>query len=89
MAERSTKECTASMRKSVDMEIAQPHLRVVTEESAHLVRAGLFKIHGAAPRSLMGIREIWTEFSGVISGRTKVVVDNVEQAPPGQGCAQR
>ncbi len=27
----------------------------------------------------MGIREIWTEFSRVISGRTEVVVDNVEQ----------
>ena len=65
--------------QSIDMKIAQPHLRVIAKESAHLVRASFFKIHGAAPRRSMGIREIRAKLAGVISRRAKVVVHDIEK----------
>ena len=61
------------------MEVAQPHSGVVAEKSAHLLRSSLFKIRGAAPRRLMSIRKIRTEFTGVIPARTEVVIYHIEQ----------
>ena len=73
----------------VNMVITHPHLRVVAEETTHLARAGLFKIHGAPPRRFMGVREIRTELAGVISRRAEVVVDNIEQHRQAKCCEQR
>jgi hypothetical protein len=65
--------------QSIDMEVAHPHERVVTEEPSDLGRPGIFEIDRAAPGSAMRIGEIRAELACVVSLRTKVVVDDIQE----------
>ena len=49
------------------------------KESPHLIRSGIFKIHRAAPGRVVRIGDIGPKLSGVIAGRTEVVVYHIEQ----------
>src|ERR1700691_4347842 len=65
--------------QSVDVKVPHPHQRIVQEESPYLVRPCIFKVDGAAPWSVVGINQIWSELARVIARGAEVVVDDIEQ----------
>jgi hypothetical protein len=64
--------------QAVEVVVAEPHRRVVAEEPAHLVAAGVIEVHGVAPRRVVAIREVRPELANVVTGRPEVVVDDIE-----------
>src|ERR1044071_8567264 len=63
----------------VDVIVAEPHPRVVTEESADARAAGSIKIDRLAPRSSVILGEIGAKTAQVVSVRAQMVVDNIQQ----------
>src|SRR5271157_894519 len=65
--------------QAVDVIVAQPHERVVTEESADLIAAGVLEVDGIAPRRAVIAGAVGAEFAGVVADGAEVVIDHVEQ----------
>ena len=63
IARSSKSACTASRRSAVDVEVAQPHERVVDEEAPHLVAAGAVEVDGVAPRRPVAVGEVRAELA--------------------------
>ncbi len=62
----------------IHVEVAHPHKGVVAEKAAHLVASALFKVDGFSPRRAVVGGEVRAEAVGVVSNRTEVVVDDIE-----------
>src|SRR3954452_1580451 len=65
--------------KAVEMVVAQPHERVINEESAYFVASVAIEIHGGAPRRLVLLGVIRSEAAQIVPNRTEVVINHVEQ----------
>ena len=73
--------------EAVEVVVAQPHQRVVAEEPADLVAAGVIEIDRVAPRRVVAVGEIRAEPAQVVAGRSEVVVDDVENDRQAAGVA--
>ena len=65
--------------QSIHVVMGQPHQRVVDQEAAHLGRPGFFEVDCVTPGRGMVIGEVRSKLAQVITYRTKVVVDHVQQ----------
>src|SRR5436190_16797203 len=65
--------------QSVAVKLVDPLQRVVDEEPAHVVAARPVEIERESPRRFVAIGEVRTELGEVVSFRTEVVVDHVEE----------
>ena len=65
--------------KPVKMKIAKPHQCVVAKKAPHFIRSRIFKIHRAAPWRVMRLDRVRPKLAGVISARSKVVVNHIQQ----------
>ena len=61
----------------IDVEVREPHQRIVENEPAHLGRVLAVEVDLVAPRGAAG-REVGTEPGQIIAARTEVVVNDVE-----------
>ena len=64
--------------EAIEVKVAEPHQRVVAEETADLVGASAFEVHGVAPRRAVQRGEVRGELAGVVSDWPEVVVDDIE-----------
>src|ERR1700757_4127097 len=60
------------------MEILQPVQRVLDEESDYFITLFAIEIHRLSPRSLIAVSEVRSEVGEVVSFRTEMVVDDVQ-----------
>src|SRR5579871_5864612 len=63
----------------IKMIIAQPHQRVVAKQPAHFVAAAFIEIYRVTPWCCIAVRQVRTESRQIITRRTKVVVNDVEE----------
>ena len=64
--------------QAVDVEIAHPHAGVIDDELPHRVAVGTVVIDGFSPRRVIAIGEIRPKLGQVVSFRTEVVVNHVQ-----------
>ena len=62
----------------IDMELVDPHESVLDEIAPHVIAVGTIEIHGLAPRRLVAVGEVGSEFAEVVPFRSEVVVDDIE-----------
>src|SRR5579864_200217 len=65
--------------QTINVKVAHPHQGIVAKEAPHLVRTRFVEVYSSAPGCLVCVRKVGSEFAGVISGRTKVVVHHVKK----------
>ena len=71
----------------VDVELPQPHQRVVQHEPAHLVAARAVEVERRTPRRRVPIGEVRAELGQPVAAGAQVVVDDVETHPESAGMA--
>ncbi len=62
----------------VDVELGEPHERVLDDEAAHLVTLRAVEVDGGAPRRVVQRIEVGAELGQVVAARAEVVVDDVQ-----------
>ncbi len=65
--------------QTVEVELGDPAGRVVDDEAADRVAAGVVDVHGLAPRRVVGVGEVGPEVAEVVALGSVVVVDDVEE----------
>jgi hypothetical protein len=64
--------------QSIEVIIPQPHQSVVTEKSPYFGTAGPIEIDGRAPRRCVTVGKIRSKIGQMVTGRSQMIVDDVE-----------